>query len=127
MPKILLPLLAVMFGGGVGSVLRFGLGLWSVKVFGADFPVATLLINWVGSLLLGLLLGLNEGVPFSLNTRLLLTTGLCGGFTTFSTFSVEALVLYERGAVGLGWIYLLGTVVGGLGCAWTGLTLGRVL
>ena len=89
--------LAVALGGAAGSVLRYAL---SVALAGPSgtFPVNTLVVNVIGSFLLGVVLTVLP-VPTS-TPRLLLATGVCGGFTTFSTFSSEIVALAERGAVG---------------------------
>ena len=86
--------LFVFLGGGTGSVLRYLVGLW---LGSAAFPWATLAVNAVGSLAIGLFGGWAARFGWSEETRLLLTTGLCGGFTTFSTFSKESLAIAEAG------------------------------
>lgn len=91
-------LLFVFVGGGLGSVLRYCMGLFSHRFWGAfDFPVATFVVNIVGCFLIGLLYSLSERFCFSSETRLLFTVGLCGGFTTFSTFCYESLSLLRQG------------------------------
>lgn len=110
--------LAVFVGGGVGSVARW---LISLVPFGstadAGFPVATFITNVIGAFCIGFIVGL--AVPASLppRTTLLLKTGFCGGFTTFSTFALEASGLFERGNwfVGGGYV-LLSLVLGVLAC-----------
>ncbi|MCZ6473686.1 MAG: fluoride efflux transporter CrcB [SAR324 cluster bacterium] len=88
--------LAVALGGAVGAVARYGLSGWLHAVTGALFPVGTLGVNVIGSFLIGLIFQLaGDRFVFSLETRLVLTTGFCGGLTTFSTFSYETLALLE--------------------------------
>jgi CrcB protein len=88
----------VFIGSGIGGALRHGVGLLSFRLLGPNFPYGTLAINIVGSGLMGLFVGL-----FALfdiggqDARLFLTTGIIGGFTTFSTFSLDAVTLWERG------------------------------
>ncbi|EHH10685.1 camphor resistance protein CrcB [Mesorhizobium amorphae CCNWGS0123] len=88
----------VFIGSGIGGALRYGVGLLSLRLLGANFPFGTLSINIVGSALMGLVVSL-----FALfqiggdDVRLFLTTGIIGGFTTFSTFSLDAVTLWERG------------------------------
>ena len=86
--------LFVFLGGGVGSVLRYGAGL---ALPSAAFPWATLAVNATGSFLIGLLGAMASRFGWSEALRLALTVGLCGGFTTFSTFSKEALALAQNG------------------------------
>ncbi|MCZ6558587.1 MAG: fluoride efflux transporter CrcB [SAR324 cluster bacterium] len=88
--------LAVALGGAVGAVARYGLSGWLHAVTGALFPVGTLGVNVIGSFLIGLIFQLaGDRFVFSLEARLVLTTGFCGGLTTFSTFSYETLALLE--------------------------------
>lgn len=95
-------LLLVMAGGGAGAGLRYGVGLAATRVFGLGFPWGTLICNVVGSLAMGLLVGamahglLGDGRQAN-DMRLLLGVGLLGGFTTFSTFSMDTVALWQRG------------------------------
>lgn len=91
----MLNIIAIMIGGAIGSACRHGL---FVLVQGkSDFPVGTLTINLIGSLLVGLLWGLLESVHLSSETRLFIFTGLLGGFTTFSAFSRETAQMFKVG------------------------------
>jgi CrcB protein len=88
----------VALGGALGSIGRFLLGTLIQQRSGVAFPVGTLVINVTGSLLLGLLLRYSLGTPaISPEVRALVTTGFCGGYTTFSTFSYETAALVEEG------------------------------
>ncbi|HBO2181025.1 TPA: fluoride efflux transporter CrcB [Pseudomonas aeruginosa] len=89
----------VFIGSGIGGMARHGVGLLALKWFGPNFPIGTLTINIVGSGLMGLVIGMFAllDIRSGQNLRLLLTTGVIGGFTTFSTFSLDAVVLWERG------------------------------
>ena len=93
----MLNIIAIMIGGGIGSVCRHGLFIRVQRVGGHDFPSGTLTINLLGSLLVGLLWGLLEGVHLSSETRLFIFTGLLGGFTTFSAFSRETAQMFKVG------------------------------
>lgn len=86
--------LIVAVGGGIGAAARYALSVWVHGLLGAAFPWGTLLVNVIGSFVIGLVmvLSIDRGV-ISPEVRLLLTTGFCGGLTTFSTFSYETLVL----------------------------------
>lgn len=89
---------AVAIGGAVGSVARLLLSGMLQRVTATTFPVWTFVVNLSGSILLGFLMRyLIEGSQVSASTRALLTTGFCGGFTTFSTFSYETATLVEQG------------------------------
>ena len=104
--------LIVFLGGGLGAALRHGINLLMARWLGTAFPYATLTENVTGSLVMGLLAGyfaFAGGVPQ--HWRLFLTTGILGGYTTFSTFSLDAALLYERGEVGLAAFYVIGSVV----------------
>jgi CrcB protein len=106
----------VFIGSGIGGALRHGVGLLSLRLFGPSFPYGTLAINVGGSALMGLVVGLFASVSVAgQDARLFLTTGLIGGFTTFSTFTLDAVTLWERGqplaAIG----YVLASVMVSLG------------
>lgn len=101
-------ILAVALGSAAGGVARFLLSAWIEQRTLSSFPYATLLVNLSGSLLLGFLATWTyetAGVPA--DVRALLTTGLCGGFTTFSAFSLETVALAEEGALGRAALYVV--------------------
>ena len=105
-------LLAIAAGGALGSVARYLVGIGATKAFGLTFPWGTLIINIVGSFLIGAfveLFALKWDLPQE--ARVFLTVGICGGFTTFSTFSLDAYVLMERGAVAAAAAYIVASVV----------------
>jgi CrcB protein len=110
--------LIVFLGGGIGAALRHGVNLASARMFGLAFPYATLIENVTGSLVMGLLAAYfvaKAGVPQ--HWRLFMTTGILGGYTTFSAFSLDTALLYERGEIGLALLYVVLSValaVGGL-------------
>jgi len=103
--------LIVFLGGGLGAALRHGINIASARAFGTGFPYGTLLINVTGSLVMGLAAAYFafKG-DASQHWRLFLTTGILGGYTTFSTFSLDAALLYERGELGPAAIYVLASV-----------------
>ncbi len=103
--------LLVFLGGGTGSVLRYLVGMW---IGSAVFPWATFAVNAVGSLAIGLLGGWASRFGWSEALRLSLTVGLCGGFTTFSTFSKESLALAEAGRWSAFAAYAFGSIVIGI-------------
>lgn len=108
-------LLLVMAGGGAGAGLRYGVGLAASRLFGLDFPWGTLICNIAGSLAMGVLVGalahglLGDGKQAN-DMRLLLGVGLLGGFTTFSTFSMDAIALWQRGDLAPAMGYMLASV-----------------
>ena len=102
----------VFLGGGIGAALRHGVNLGAARWLGVGFPFGTLIVNVSGSLIMGLIAGYFafKG-DASQNWRLFLTTGILGGYTTFSAFSLDAALLYERGEVGLAAVYVVASVV----------------
>jgi CrcB protein len=118
--------LIVFLGGGVGAALRHGVNLASARLLGTAFPYATLFENVTGSLVMGLLAGYFafKG-DLSQGWRLFLTTGMLGGYTTFSAFSLDTALLYERGELALAALYVLASVALSVGGLFTGLALVR--
>jgi CrcB protein len=120
--------LVIFFGGGLGAALRHGVNRLAFATWGAAFPAGTMIVNVAGSLAMGLLIGIFAASPsVSQPTRLFLTTGLLGGFTTFSAFSLDALTLYERGQAELAAAYVLATVLLSLAAIAAGFLLTRAL
>ena len=101
----------VFLGGGIGAALRHGVNLASARMLGTAFPYATLFENVTGSFVMGLLAAYFafKG-DASQSWRLFLTTGILGGYTTFSAFSLDAALLYERGELALAAVYVVGSV-----------------
>lgn len=116
----------VFLGGGLGAMLRHGVNVSVGRWLGMSFPWSTFFINVSGSLAMGLIAGwfaLKGGA--SQEWRLFLTTGILGGYTTFSAFSLDTGLLYERGELGLAALYVLGSVVLAIGGLFAGLWLVR--
>ena len=111
-----MPYLIVFLGAGIGGALRHGVNVASARAFGSGFPVGTLIVNILGSFAMGLLAGYFLARPgvFGQDMRLFLTTGILGGFTTFSAFSLDAALLIERHQYGLAVAYAGGSVVAGI-------------
>ncbi|MDO8874853.1 MAG: fluoride efflux transporter CrcB [Pseudolabrys sp.] len=118
--------LIVFLGGGLGAALRHGVNLASARAFGTALPYGTLTVNVVGSLAMGALAAYFafKG-DASQHWRLFLTTGILGGFTTFSAFSLDAALLYERGEMGLAALYVVASVALSIGGLFAGLALVR--
>jgi fluoride exporter len=120
--------LIVFLGGGLGAALRHGINLAAFRLVGPGFPYGTLLINVIGSLAMGLIaeyFALKSGLPQ--HWLLFLTTGILGGFTTFSAFSLETALLYERGQVAGAAIYVVASVVLAVAALFAGLAIVRAL
>jgi CrcB protein len=118
--------LIVFLGGGLGAALRHGINMLSARTLGTEFPYGTLIINVTGSLVMGLIAGyLAFKGDASQHWRLFLMTGILGGYTTFSAFSLDAALLYERGATGLAAIYVLASVILSIGGLFAGLAMVR--
>jgi CrcB protein len=118
--------LVVFIGAGIGGALRHGVNLGATRLFGLGFPYGTFIVNVLGSFAMGLFAGYFAFRPgISQHMRLFLTTGLLGGFTTFSTFSLDAALLIERHAWGLALGYVLGSAIAGLSALFIGLALFR--
>lgn len=116
----------VAAGGAMGAMLRHGTGLVAARMFGLGFPWGTLIVNVIGSFLIACVVAYavlrGEG---GLGMRLFLATGLLGGFTTFSAFSLDTLSLAERGDTGLAAAYVLASVVLSIGACFLGLWFSR--
>ena len=126
----MIQVLIVFLGGGVGSVVRHGFNLGVGRLWPGDFPLATLIINILGSFTMGVVVAwfaFRAGGGWSQHARLLLTTGFLGGFTTFSTFSLDAATLIERDAYVTAAAYVIGSVGLGLVGLFVGLWLVRSL
>ena len=116
----------VFVGGGLGATLRHVINMTCARCMGAAFPWGTFIINTTGSTVMGLIAGyLAYKGEASQPWRLFLMTGILGGYTTFSAFSLDAALLYERGEVGLALLYVLGSVVLAIAGLFAGLTLVR--
>ena len=120
--------LIVFIGGGLGAALRHGVNVAVARMLGSGFNYATLFENVSGSLVMGLLVGYFafKG-DVSQHWRLFLTTGVLGGYTTFSAFSLDTILLYERSELGLAALYVILSVAFSVGGLWLGLGLMRHL
>jgi len=121
-------LILVGIGGLFGSILRYLVAVFFARQAASAFPYGTLFVNLAGCFLIGILFALSEkGNVLSPEWRILLTTGFCGGFTTFSTFSYESIRLIQDGEIFLVSVYVAGSVVVGLVSTWLGMLLVRSL
>lgn len=123
-----LAFLLIFIGGGLGSSLRHAVNQASAVVFGPDYPYGTLFVNVVGSLAMGVLAGWfalrGEGGQL---LRLFAATGVLGGFTTFSAFSLDAALLWERGQTAGAAFYVLTSVLVAILSIFTGLFIARTI
>lgn len=124
--------LYLIVGAIAGAVLRYQLGMWFAlhgaaggAATGGGFPWMTLLINVSGSFLLGVIIGSLGSVKYPPHVALMLTTGFCGSFTTFSTFSLESMHLMQKGAVGTAMIYIGVSVIAALAATFAGFALAK--
>jgi fluoride exporter len=121
-------LFAAALGGALGSVARYVLGFYAGAAFGTAFPWGTLVINVTGSFLIGVLAELFAlRWQVSPELRIFLIVGICGGYTTFSAFSLEVMTLIDRGAAAQAAAYIVGSVVISLAALYAGLFLVRRL
>jgi CrcB protein len=118
----------VALGGAIGSVARYGVGALAAQVLGSAFPWGTLFVNLSGSFLIaGVMHVALAGTAISLELRIFLTTGIMGGFTTYSSFNYETLALVDQRAWGLAGLNVAATVLGCLVAGVLGLAAGRAL
>lgn len=104
--------LIVFLGAGIGGTLRYGVYLLAARLFGQGVPLGTFIVNAIGSLLMGVIAGyFAQRTGVDQQWRLFLATGLLGGFTTFSAFSLDAALMYERGSYGALATYVIGSVL----------------
>lgn len=124
----MLNMLAIAFGAAIGANLRYGLASWAAQHLGTTWPYGTFIINVLGCLVIGALLTLAATrLPLSEPVRLLLVTGLLGGFTTFSTFGYEGFTLLTTGNWLGASLYLGASVLGGLLAVFLGAGLVRLI
>jgi CrcB protein len=120
--------LFVCLGGAVGTAARYLVGLGTQRAFGTSFPYGTLLVNLIGSFSISLIMVLSlEKGTVSADLRLVLTAGVMGGFTTYSSFNFETLSYLHRGAFGLAFVNVALTLFGCLAAGTLGVLGGRLL
>lgn len=120
--------LIVFLGGGLGAALRHGINIAAARFLGTAFPYGTLTVNVTGSIVMGLIAGYFAfRGDASQHWRLFLTTGILGGYTTFSAFSLDVALLYERGEIDLAALYVTASVLLSIAGLFAGLALARSL
>lgn len=121
-------IIAVFLGGGVGSILRYAVQmLMHERIVACNFPWATFTVNIIGSFLIGLFYALSAKFNLSAEVRLLLTTGLCGGFTTFSTFSNDNMEMLRQGEGFICLLYIILSICLGVFACFAAVTLSNKL
>ena len=121
-------LLLVCLGGAIGSGARYLTALWAASAFGPAFPFGTLIVNVLGSFLIAFIMHVGSATEMlSADVRVMLTTGVMGGFTTYSTFNYETTGYFREGAWMIGMLNVGVTVIGCLAAGLAGLVLARAL
>ena len=121
-------LFLVAAGGALGSGLRHLTNLAALRLLGPAFPWGTLTVNIVGGFLMGVFVELlARRFGGSAELRLFVATGILGGYTTFSAFSLDVAVLYERGALALAFLYVVASVILSIGALFAGMWLAKSL
>lgn len=121
-------ILLVALGGAIGSVFRYLAGVLAVRLTGLSFPWGTMAINILGGFLMGVFVEvLARRFDASNELRLFVAVGVLGGFTTFSSFSLDFAVLWERGALAPAFAYALASVIGSIAALFLGLWLARAV
>jgi CrcB protein len=117
----------VILGGGIGSGARYLIGVWALQRFGLSFPYGTAIVNLIGCFMLGVVAQLAASLAWTPEARAAVVAGLLGGFTTYSSFNHETLMLIANGAAASALANIAVTLAGGLAAGWLGLVVARQL
>jgi fluoride exporter len=119
-------LIWIMIGGSLGALLRYGTTLFCVRIFGASFPMGTLVVNLSGCFLIGLIMGLAEAGPFfTPSFRLFFVTGFLGALTTFSSYAWESIMAIRGASLGAAVLNILLNNLAGFGLVLAGIWLAK--
>ena len=120
--------LLICLGGAIGTGARYLTALWAASAFGPSFPIGTLMVNLIGSFLIAFIMQVSSATELiAPDLRLVLTTGVMGGFTTYSTFNYETTNYFREGAWLIGFLNISVTLVGCLAAGVAGLALARLV
>lgn len=120
-------LFLVGIGGAIGSITRYLTSVWFLKFFQITFPLGTFAVNIIGSLAIGVVIGLSSKYDWlTPEWRIFLATGICGGFTTFSSFTLENVKLLQDGNYQLFFLYSIGSFLLGITAVFGGLALANI-
>lgn len=123
----MIKILLVGLGGAAGSIARYLCQKWLTALYPQHFPIGTFVVNILGCLLIGIFWGLSFRSFLQMeNWKLLLMTGFCGGFTTFSAFTMEGIALWKEQRMGLFFLYIGASVIIGLVATFAGMKLSRL-
>jgi CrcB protein len=117
----------IALAGGLGSAARYLVGIGAVRWLGVRFPYGTLAVNVLGSIAIGLVFAIGAARDIDSRTQLILATGFLGGFTTYSAFAYESVMLLERRGSAMFALYVGATLAAGVAGAWLGLKVGRLI
>jgi CrcB protein len=120
-------LLWVFAAGGLGSVLRYAIAVWSADRFGTAFPYGTLIVNISGCFLIAVAVQIAAASWWDADWHVAVTAGLLGGFTTYSAFNEQTIQLINSGAAGAAAMNVAVTLIGGFAAGWLGLVVARQL
>jgi fluoride exporter len=115
----------ISLAGAAGTAARYLLTVAITQRFGTSFPAGTMVVNLMGCFILAAVMSAGAAVGWSATVRMAVTVGFLGGFTTYSSFNQETLMLWERGATSAVMLNLAVTLVGGLAAGWLGMMVGR--
>lgn len=124
---IMTTLVLVFIGGGLGSAARYLIGVWALRRFGPSFPYGTAIVNLIGCFALGVVAHFAASLAWTPEARAATVAGLLGGFTTYSSFNHETLMLMANGAAASALANVAVTLAGGLVAGWLGLVVARQL
>lgn len=115
----------ICLGGAAGTGIRYLVGLWATRRFGADFPAGTLIVNLIGCFAIAAVMHAAATLAWSSTVRTAITIGFIGGLTTYSSFNHEASRLLDQGATSTASLYAAVTIIGGFAAGWLGLLSAR--
>jgi|RhiMethySRZTD1v2_1073278.scaffolds.fasta_scaffold657959_2 fluoride exporter len=117
----------ISLAGAAGTAARYLLTVAITQRFGTSFPAATVIINLTGCFIMAAVMAASAAIGWSATVRMAVTVGFLGGFTTYSSFNQETMMLWERGATSAAMLNVAVTLLGGLAAGWVGMVVGRGL